>query len=170
MLVSPFNRLPALKTCNFLKNRLKHRCFSVNIAKISRNLLLIKICEQLLLPFLLFTVNISSQGLVSALKAVGLLQRYSSMFKEFFLGCLLVGSSIIWKKEKLAKMVTCCHSLSFVVPVVVTRCHSSFIVQLVITRCTTRCHSLSLVVPLSLSLDVVLVCLFIIDRVKITCC
>ena len=69
------------------------------------------------------------------------------MFKEFSLGCLVVGSSLIWKKEKLAEMVTRCHSLSLVVPLVVTRCttrcHS---LSFVVTRCTTRCHSLSLVV------------------------
>ena len=47
------------------------------------------------------------------------------------------------------------HSLSFVVPLVVTHCttcchsfyHSlSLVVPLVVTRCTTRCHSLSFVV------------------------
>ena len=143
-----------------------------------------KICRQLLLHFLLLTVNISSRVLVSALNSIGLLQRSSSRFKEFSLGCLVVGSSLIWKKEKLAEMVTrcrsLCHSLSFLVTrchslsFVVTRCHSlSFVVtrcttrchslSFVVTRCTTRCHSLSLVVPLvvtrchSLSLVVPLV-------------
>ena len=49
------------------------------------------------------------------------------------------------------------HSLSFVVPLVVTRCHSlslvatcchslSLVVPFVVTRCTKRCHSLSFVV------------------------
>ena len=59
------------------------------------------------------------------------------------------------------------HSLSFAA----TRCHSlylslSFVVPLVVIRCTTRCHSLSLVVIRchSLSLDVLLVFLFINDR------
>ena len=37
------------------------------------------------------------------------------------------------------------HSLSLVVPLVLTRCHS---LSFVVTRCTTRCHSLLLVVPL----------------------
>ena len=106
------------------------------------------------------------------------------MFKEFSLGCLVLGSSLIWKEEKLAEMITRCHSLSFVVQLVVTRCttrcHSlSLVVPLVVTRCTTRCHSLSLVVIRchslsfvvtrcttrchSLSLHVPLVCLFIND-------
>ena len=75
----------------------------------------------------------------------------SSKFKEFSLGCLVVGSSLIWKTEKLAAMVTHCHSLSFVL----IRCHS---LSLIFTRCrslyhswsivVSRCYSLSLVVPL----------------------
>ena len=62
------------------------------------------------------------------------------MFKEFSLECLVVGSSLIWKKRKISRNG---HSLSLVVPLVVTRCHSlSLVVPLVVTRCTTRCHSL----------------------------
>ena len=158
-------------TCNFPRKGLRHRCFPANIAKFLRTLILVKICEQLLLQFLLLTVNISFWVLVSALNSIGLLQRSSSRFKEFSLGCLVVGSSLIWKKEKLAEMVTRCHSLSFVVPLVVTRCHSlSLVVPLVVirchslsfvvTRCTTRCHSLSLDVPL--------VCLLINDLTTAT--
>ena len=67
----------------------------VNIAQFLTTLILKKICEQLLLPFLLLTVNISSQGLVSALNSISPLQRSSSRFKEFYLGCLVVGSSLI---------------------------------------------------------------------------
>ena len=61
---------------------------------------------------------------------------------------MLSGSlPLIWKKE----MVTRYHSLSLVVTLVITRCHSlyhslSFVVTCCTTRCTTRCHSLSLVV------------------------
>ena len=129
-----------------------------------------KIWEQLLLQFLLLTGNISFWVLVSALNSIGLLQRSSSRFKEFSLRCLVVGSSLIWKKEKLAEMVTRCHSLSFVVPLVVTRCHSlSLVVPLVVIRCHSLYHSLSLVVIRchSLSLDVPLVCLFINDHISI---
>ena len=111
----------------------------VNIAKFLRTLILMKICGQLLLQFLLLTVNISSWVLVSALNSIGLLQRSSLKFKEFSLGCLVVGSSPMWKKEKLAEMVTRCHSLSLVVPLVFTRYHSlSPVIALVVTRCTTR--------------------------------
>ena len=60
VLESPFNRLAGFKTCNLFKKRLRHRCFPVNIAKFLRTLILIKICEQLFLPFLLLVVNISS--------------------------------------------------------------------------------------------------------------
>ena len=75
--------------------------------------------------------------------------KVSSRFKEFSLGCLVVGSSLIRKKEKLAAMTTRCHSLSLIVtccgtcfhslyhslPFVVTHCHS---LSLVFTRCITR--------------------------------
>ena len=65
------------------------------------------------------------------------------------------------------------HSLSFVVSLVVTRCHS---LSLVVIRCHSLSYSLSFVVPLvvirshslyhSLSLNVLLVCLFINDRAR----
>ena len=91
--------LRASGLATFLKSE---GCFPVNIAKFLGTLILIKICEQSLLPFLLLTVNISPQGLVSALNSIGLHQRSSSMFKEFSLGCL-----VKW---------------SLVVPLVITRC------------------------------------------------
>ena len=90
----------------------------VNIVKFLRTLILTKICEQLLLQSILLIINISSWVLVSALNSIGLLQRSSSRFKEFSLGCLVVGSSLIWKKRKISRDG---HSFSFVV-----------------TRCTTR--------------------------------
>ena len=179
MLESPFNRIVVFKTCNFLNKGLQHRCFPVNIAKFLRTLILTKICEQLLLQFLLLIVNISSWVLVSALNSIGLLQRSSSRFKEFFLGCLVVGFSLIWKKrkEKLAEMVTRCHSLVLVVRFVVILCHSlslfviyCHLLSLVAIRCHSLYHSLLLVVIRChslyhwLSLDVPLVCLFINDH------
>ena len=152
MLESPFNRLAGFKTCNFLKKRLRHSCFPVNIAKFLRTLILMKICKQLLLQFPLLTVNISSWVLVSALNSIGLLQRSCSRFKKFCLRCLVVGSSLIWKKRKTSRNG---HSLSFVVTRFNIRCHSLshlvtfyYSLSLVVTRCTTRSHSLSLVVPL----------------------
>ena len=122
----------------------------MNIAKNLRALILMKIWEQLLLSFLLLTANISSKGLIPALSSIGLLQRFSSMFEEFSLGCLAVASS-------LRKISRNGRSLSFVVPLVVTRCHS---LSFVVTRCTTRCHSLyhslSFVVTHCHSLSIVL--------------
>ena len=131
---SRFNRFAGFKTCNFPKKGIRHRCFSVNIAKFLRAIILVKICEQLFLQFLLLTVNITSWELVSAHNLIGLLQRSSSRFKEFSLGCLVVGSSLTWKKKlpkwslvvipyhSLSLFVICCHSLSLVVLLVVTRC------------------------------------------------
>ena len=153
----PFNKFAGFKkTCNFLKKGLQHRknlCWSpflkklqvlkpanllkVEYCKIFKNTILAKICEQLLLQFLLLTVNISIWVLVSALYSIGLLQRSSSRFKKFSLGCLVVGSSFIWK-VKLAGMVTRWHSLSLVVPLVVIPYHS-------LSLFVIRCHSLSLV-------------------------
>ena len=39
------------KSCNFIKKRLQHRCFLVNIAKFLRTPILKNICERLLLNF-----------------------------------------------------------------------------------------------------------------------
>ena len=94
---------------------------------------------------------------------------------------MLSGSLLSYlKKRKISRnghllslVVIRCHSLSFVVPLVVTCCHllSLFCHSLspVVPLVVIRCHSLSLVVLLvvnrchSLSLDVLLVCLFISD-------
>ena len=109
--------------------------------------------------------------LVSDLNSIGLLQRSSSRFKKFSLGCLVVRSSFIWKKRKISWNDHSLHSLSLVVPLViilyhslslfVIRCHSFYrslslvairchSLPFVVTRCTTRrhllYHSLSLVV------------------------
>ena len=49
VLESLFDKVAALLACNFIKKRLQHRCFAVNIAKFLRTLILKKICERLLL-------------------------------------------------------------------------------------------------------------------------
>ena len=108
----------------------------MNIAKLLRAPNFKKICKQLLLQFLLLTDNIFLRGLLSALNSVSLFSSRSSLrFKEFSLGCLVVDSSLIRKKEELAKMATRCHTLSLILPLVVIRCHS---LSLFVTRCTTR--------------------------------
>ena len=83
MLVSPFNRLLDFKTCNFLEKGLQHSCFPVNIAKFLRTVILMKICKQLPLEFLLLTADISCWVLVPALNSIGL---KSLKFKVFSLG------------------------------------------------------------------------------------
>ena len=44
-----FYNVAGIQACNFIKKRLKHRCFPVNIAKFSRTPILKSILEQLLL-------------------------------------------------------------------------------------------------------------------------
>ena len=44
-----FNQVAGLEISNFLKKRFQRRCFSVNIAKFLKKLILKKICERLLL-------------------------------------------------------------------------------------------------------------------------
>ena len=114
------------KTCNFLKKGLRHRCFPVNIAKFLRTFILMKICEQLILPFLLL--------LIFLLKGLFLLLIQYTFFKDP-LQCLksspqdaLWQVPLLFEKKKTqpkwSLVVIRCHSLSSVVPLVVTRCHS----------------------------------------------
>ena len=49
VLESPFNKVAGLQSCNFIKNRLQHRCFPVKFAKFLRTPILKNICKQLLL-------------------------------------------------------------------------------------------------------------------------
>ena len=163
MLESSFNKLTGFKTCNFLIKRLQHRCFPVNIAKFLKTLILMKICEQLLVQFLLLIVNISSLGLVSALNSKGLLQRSFSKSSpqdaQWQVPLLFEKkknqpkqSLVVTRCQSLSLLVTRCHSLYHSSSLVVIGCHS---LSFVVTRCTTRCHSLSL--------DVSLVCLCVLS-------
>ena len=45
-----FSEFPILKTCNFIKKRLKHRYFPINIDKFLKLPILKNICERLFLP------------------------------------------------------------------------------------------------------------------------
>ena len=49
MLESHFNKVAGLKACNFIKKRLEHRCFVVNIAKFIRTAFCMKHIRWLLL-------------------------------------------------------------------------------------------------------------------------
>ena len=46
---SLFNKVAVLRTCNFIKKRLQHRCFPVKFAKFLRTTNLKNICKRLLL-------------------------------------------------------------------------------------------------------------------------
>ena len=50
-----FNKNAGLQACNFIKKRLKHRCFPANTTKFLRTPILKNICERMLLgvfPFM----------------------------------------------------------------------------------------------------------------------
>ena len=121
--------------------------------------------QKRLFRFLLLTVNISSQGLVSTLNSIVSLQDLPQCLKSLF----WVHNGKFFSYPKKKKSVKNDHSLSLVVTCCTTRCQLlslaviryhllSLVVPLVVTRCTTRCHSL----PLNVSP----VCLFINDRVE----
>ena len=147
MLESLFKKVAGLELHKSVKRRILQKNF--------KNTILVKICQQLLLQFLLLTVNIPFWVLVSTLNLMGLLQRSSSRLKKFSLGCfsdrilfyLKKKRNISWNGHSLTFVVTrCtnrCDSLSFVVIRCQLLCHSlSLIVPLVVIRCTTRCHSM----------------------------
>ena len=50
MLESLFNKVTGLQTWNLLRKRLWHRCFSLNIAKLLKIIILKNICKKLLFP------------------------------------------------------------------------------------------------------------------------
>ena len=52
-----FNKVTGLKTCNFIKKRLQHRCFPVNIAKFLRAASFIEHLLRLLLLYAVRTVR-----------------------------------------------------------------------------------------------------------------
>ena len=57
VLESHFNKVADLKSCNFIKKRLQHRCFLVKFLKFLRIPLFKNICEQLLLYIMLERIN-----------------------------------------------------------------------------------------------------------------
>ena len=117
---SPFNRLAGFKICNFLKKRLQHRCFPVNIAKNLRAL------QQA------FFKGPPLQCLKSSLQDA---QWQPPLLFE--------------KKKNQPKwslVVIRCHSMHHSLSFVVTRCHSlSIVVLLVVIRYQSLYYSLSLV-------------------------
>ena len=130
MLESPFNRLASFKTFDFLKKRLQHRCFPMNIAKFLGTVFLWKSANNCF-------CNSCFLLLIFLLKGLFLLWIQWPRFNKFsFLRCIGLSFSLIWKREKLGEIG---HSLSFVVTLCTIRFHSLSLVVI-------RCHSLSLVV------------------------
>ena len=100
---------------------------------------------KILTKFLLLTVNISSQGLVSALNSIVPLQGALQGLKSSVSDAQWQAPPLIEKKKKLAERlvvsfaVTRCQFLHHLQSFVVTRCRSlSLVVPLVVTRCITR--------------------------------
>ena len=56
-----FNENASIQSCNFIKRRLQHRCFPMNIATFFRTPVLKKICEQLFKHFPTWINNIASK-------------------------------------------------------------------------------------------------------------
>ena len=173
--------LRASRPATFLKrdsNTGKHLCLSLLLrksqvvkpanllkgeyCKIFNNTILMKICEQLPLQFLLLTVNISFWVLVLIQQAFfkGPLQGLKSSPQGAQWQAPLLFEkkrTTSWNRHSLTFDVTRCTTRCYSLSLVVTLCHSlsffficyhslSFVVQIVVTCCTTRCHSLSLVV------------------------
>ena len=143
MLKSLFNKVTGLQVCNFTRKRLQHWCFPMNIANFKntyfekQRLLLIVVIHCIENWMKLFRNQI---GLLFSLKhKITLFYLLSFVFICFITRCHVIRChSLSFFCYSLSFVVTCCHSLLFVI----TWC---------VTRCTTRCHSLYL----SLSLVVI---------------
>ena len=77
------------------------KVFPVNIVKILRTSIFKKICKQLLLQFLLLLLVFFPRGFLLLLIEY-LSSWFCLRFKEFSLGCLVVDSYLIRKKEEVA--------------------------------------------------------------------
>ena len=143
MLESLFNKV----TCNFIKKRLQHRRFPVNIANFKNTYF-----EKHLRTTASDSSYILHRKLFLLKQKITLFYLLSFAFISFITRC-----------HSLLLIVIFCYSLPFIV----TRCHS---LSFVVPCCTNRCDSLSFVVPLVvirfhlLSIDVQLVYLFINDH------
>ena len=51
-----------VKACNFIKERLQHKCFPVKFGKFLRTIILKKICERLLPLIITFVINFEQAG------------------------------------------------------------------------------------------------------------
>ena len=101
--------------------------FPANIGKFLITPILKKIFEQRLLQFLLLTVNISSQGLVSALNSISPSLRSSSRLSSSSLSCGQWYVPLLFEKKKNQPkellVVTGCHLLYHSLSFIATCCH-----------------------------------------------
>ena len=105
--------------------------------------------QKKLSQFLLLTVDISHQGLYSALNSIVPIQGPPQVLKTSPQGTQWQ-VSLLFDKKKKTENTTCCHSASFVV----TRCYSlPFVAACCPTHCHSLYHSLSFVVTCSHSLS-----------------
>ena len=141
MLESPFTGLAGFKTCNFLKKRLRHSCFPVNVAKILRTLILMKILQTTasVIPTSNFCFCLS---VIPTVKGLFLLLIQQAFFKGP-LQCLKSSPQDV----VVIRCTTRCHSFSLVVIHCTTRCHSLYhSLSLAVIRCHSLYYLLSLVV------------------------
>ena len=68
MLESRFNNAVGLLACDFIKKRLRHRCFPVKFAKFLRTPILKNICERLPLALGLMELYINSANTAQEMK------------------------------------------------------------------------------------------------------
>ena len=83
MLESLFNKVSCLKACNFIKKRLQHRCFSLNIAKSLRTPFLKNIRKRLLLDECLIEIDSRSTSFTERLS--------HDLFNKIILKCITRG-------------------------------------------------------------------------------
>ena len=119
-----FNKFVGLQACKFTKKRPQHRCFPVNIANFKNTY---------------FEKHLRTAGSDSYIYCI--LQNYLGSELAFQIGHLFLMKHKITLFYILSfvfiRFITRCHSLA------VIRCHSlSLVVPLVVTHCITRCHSL----------------------------
>ena len=93
VLESLFNKVAGLQPCNFIKNRLQHRCFFVNIANFFKTPILKNVCERLLLELLSMAASVREclrsrilESLPKISKILALMKHYKKIYvMKYFL-------------------------------------------------------------------------------------
>ena len=109
--------------------------------------MLMKICKQLLLPFLLLPFIFLLKGLFLPLTQQTFFKGPIQCLKSSSQGAQWQAPVLFEKKEKLAEMITRCHSLDDSLSLIVIYCHSLYhSLSFIVTRCHSLYHWLSLAV------------------------